>query len=212
MAGAIYCGFSRVTMHTMLEKYTAKNNKFLPGWREGISSDYNSVFQGFPKMLLPNDTKNNSKQIKSLKESFSRRWNPSSTKGEYLKAFSSETWNSLPLQSKQQHSIKSCSACDCNYSLQMGLFPVRSIALKRKNPISEAIEIQAKKIRVSQQLTPTSSKKALGRRILHELNPICQKSVGSDLCSVLAVTPESNVQKRQSKTEKRGTSDVFFGK
>ena len=201
MAGAIYCGFARVAVHVHIQRHTSSNNQLLPRWKENVISDYNSDFRGYSRMLLPTDPKNVSKRIISLRECFGRRWNPANTKVEYFRTFSLDAWNSLSQQSKQQHSLQSCTACDCNYSLQMSYFPVRSKAIKRKSPVSKAVEEQVKKIRLSQQITPTSSKRALGRRILGELNPICKESVGFDLCAVLTSTPEAAVQRKKPKKE-----------
>ena len=58
-----------------------------------------------------------------------------------------------------------------------------------------------KKIRISQQETPTCSKRELGCRIHRELNPICKESVGLDRCAVLTSTPEAAVQRRKPKKE-----------
>ena len=148
MAGAIYCGFARVAVYTNIKKYTTGNNWLQTSWKESFITEYNSVFRGYPKMQLSNDPKNISKRVTSLRECFSRRWNPASTKEEYLRTFSLDAWNSLS-------------------------FPFRSIAIKRKHPISTAVDTQAKKIRLSQQATPTSSKREIDRKILRELNPLC---------------------------------------
>ena len=73
--------------------------------------------------------------------------------------------------------------------------------LKRKSPVSKAVEGTVIKIKLSQQVTPTSSKKELGRRILTELNPLCRETIGLDLPQVLVATPESGVQKKKTKQE-----------
>ena len=90
------------------------------------------------------------RKIVHLRACFSRRWNPADSKAEYLKTFSLESWNSLSVASKQKHSLQSCTACDCNYSLQIAHIPIRSKSLKRKSLKNN-----------SQQVTPTSSKKSL---------------------------------------------------
>ena len=109
--------FARVAL---LQKYTSSNNHLLPRWSENVISDYNSDFRGYSRMLLPTDPKNVSKRVMNIRECFGRRWNPADTKAEL------DAWNSLPLQSKQQHSLQLCTACDCNYSLHMVHFPIRS--------------------------------------------------------------------------------------
>ena len=84
MAGAIYCGFARVAVQTLLQKYTSSNNHLLPRWSENVISDYKSDFRGYSRMLLPTDPKNVSKRVMSIRECFGRRWNPADTKVEHF--------------------------------------------------------------------------------------------------------------------------------
>ena len=131
------------------------------------------------------------RKIVHLRACFSRRWNPADSKAEYLKTFSLESWNSLSVASKQKHSLQSCTACDCNYSLQIAHIPIRSKSLKRKS------------------LKNNSQQKELGWRILTELNPICKQAVRLDLSGVLIATPESGVQKKKTRKELRNNTVAY---
>ena len=204
MAGVIYCGFARVAVHVLAQRHSLPNGNLSPNWKESVIGEYNSKFRGYPSMCFPSENqKYISEKISDIQACFKHRWNPSEGKTEYLKTFSNDAWNSLSMSLKQAHSLNSCKACDCSYSLEMATFPVRSRAIKRKNPVTKVMEEPIKKIKLSLQQTPTSTKKVLGRRILKELNPICNQSVGADLTQVLAATPEASVQTRKTSQERK---------
>ena len=128
MAGAIYCGFSRVAVYTIAQKHSLPNGNMNPGWREKLISEYNNAFQGYSAMQFPSSHKQIALKITAIKACFHRRWNPSDNKREYLKTFSVEAWKSLSMEAKKRHSLSACIACDCNYSLISATFPVRSKA------------------------------------------------------------------------------------
>ena len=108
-----------VAVQTLLQTYTLSNHQLAPRWKESVIADYSARFRGCSSMQLPGDNlKYASEKIIELRACFGRRWNPSDSKAEYFKTFSFEAWNSLTVESKQNHSLKSCTACDCNYSFQ----------------------------------------------------------------------------------------------
>ena len=140
-ARVIYCGFAKVAVQTLLQKYTLSNHRLAPTWKEKVITDYNVQFRGCTITLLPTDMKYVSEKIVDLRTCLGCRWNPADSKAEYLKTFSLESWNSYSVASKEKHSLQSCTACNCNYTLQMAHFPVRSNALKRKSPVAKEVEV-----------------------------------------------------------------------
>ncbi len=205
MAGSINCGFAQVAVYTALQKLSLPDRSLPPDTNAKLIQEYSRQFQGY-RHMLPQQGKERYFAAKSrlLKTCFARRWNPSERKEEFLKTFSASAWRDLALEKKQQHTLKDCEACHSNYGMQIASFPTRSRALKRKNPVSEVVETQVKRIKASHDKTPKSTQKQLGEAIVATLNPLCQEAVGVPLSKVLESTPKSNVQKRLSPEERKG--------
>ena len=142
MAGVIYCGCARVAVHVLVQRHSLPSGNL----KESVIGEYNSKFRGHPSMCFPSkNQKYISEKSTDIQACFKHRWT-SKSRREYLNTFSNDAWNSLSLSLKQAHSLNSCKACDCSYSLEMATFPVRSRAIKRKSPVTKVMEEPIKKL------------------------------------------------------------------
>ncbi len=201
MANIITCGFARVRVREIVRKHTKKGCSLAVNKHDDIVHEYNSMFENYPKMQACGESRYLTKKFRELNASFSRRWNPRSNLTIYMDTFSEENWTKLPQTQKQQHSLQLCQACPFNFSDIDCAFPVRSPAAKRKLEDSQLVNVE---VSVPDLTTPpTKVAKKLGRDIIAQLNPACQRITKMPLSRVLDLTPGSGVTQRKSHTEKK---------
>ena len=125
MAQAINCNYSRTAIRVLCQEEFAKCGvaKCLPYLSlVKVVEAYNRHFseQGQCMNLSLAVAK---KRVHPLLTTFNKRWNLYSQKTTFLDVFSLTSWNQLPLEEKNKHTLQQCSECHTQHLSLTKAFP-----------------------------------------------------------------------------------------
>ena len=125
--------------------------------------DYNQHFQNYPNLQLSYPVV--VKKLPKLMSAFNKKWHPKEKRNSYLQTFSLDSWTTMVSEEeKNDHVVSSCNICHTKYRVVTSTFPgTPPISIESSEPPS--ITISA---------ADMSSPRKLGRKVLAEMNPICQ--------------------------------------
>jgi hypothetical protein len=126
------------------------------------------------------DFKSFNRKLPELRKKFST-WNSrkAQEREQYLEAFSTDTWDKLSLQAKDEHSLKNCRGCFHKYSAVQSFFPVAAKQFKsclKDNPTVVAQEISSN-IHAKPVKCTRREYKHGAQEIYDRLNPVFEKNL-----------------------------------
>ena len=137
---------------------------------------------------------------------FSKKWRPTEARPEYLATLSIQKWKVLSLGQKAKHTLSNCNACYQQFqSLQLA-FPGKPCYIPEPDSSQQLIESKLNEIKETASKTPETTTKAMGSVIVSTLDPICRNTVGVSIGEVLAATPKSMLQARETPQQKKQKS------
>ena len=165
MSQAINCNYARAGIRTLYNRKSKNGHKLSQTELQSVINEYNQRYEG-QDMHLQHSV--GYKRIPQLVATFNKKWHPQSQKDTFLAVFGLSAWAELTSEEKNKHTIRNCNACHTQHLSLTRAFPDRaSRALDKENP---AI------VFTRQDLTsPTKC----GRKVLTELNAICQENFAS---------------------------------
>ena len=108
--------------------------------------------------------------------------------GVYLSVFSMEAWKALPQEERKEHTLRECRACQEKFPELSKAFPAPT---RRGKKAAVVPSKNTHSIQLSQH--DLSSPKALGGKVLRELNNISQQAFLKSGEEVLVESPKSNI-------------------
>ena len=105
----------------------------------------------------------------------------------------------LSQEEKETHSVKQCKACREKYSVLTEVFPTPR--RRRKTPVAVPRGPNTATIQLSEQ--DLSTPKALGRKVLRELNNISQEKFQKSGEEVIVETPKSHLTHKPTSRDQR---------
>ena len=167
MSIAINCAYARVALREFHQRHQIHfgNSRALErGSKKKIVEDYNEHFKSFPNLLLPYTVA--VKKLPKLLHDFNQRWHPQEQHRCYIDTFSTDSWKALCEKEKQQHTVRNCEICMKSHPILVKAFPGGTYISTNAQSNSQCISLSDSDI---------SSPRALGRKVLEEITPICQK-------------------------------------
>ena len=191
MSEAINCNFARcAVLHCM-----RKRIKLPRGEMPHIIREYNSIFTSTPALQVTQKVAAN--KFAAICRTFNRKWHPQEMKSTYISTFSLENWNALSLEERSRHALRNCTSCSKNFAAFSAAFP------SPKSIIKKPLLPQPKSTGIKFCEQDLSSPKALGRKVLQELNTISEERFQMSAKSVLADTPRSHLVLKPTYEERR---------
>ena len=120
MAQYFNCGYARVAAYEIAKKLSTTNDwtRLRNCNEEELVSHFQRRFHQRKEFAITNTTYF-TRNLRSLLPMFSRRWNPTSARGEYHSHFSEHSWKKLTQEAKDTHSLKRMHTFIPTYSKQL---------------------------------------------------------------------------------------------
>ncbi len=183
-----FCNYARVAIRTIAQTYQRKGISLVKGAVVQVREEYNEHFQSSKAMELSYVMA--TKKIPQILKAFNQRWHPQYQRQRFLETFSLAAWTCLPQQDKE-HSLRNCTACG-----------VKHLSLTRSFPGEPKVTLEGNPPTITFTKHDLSSQRALGRKVLSEVNAISQEHLSASVQQVLSNTPQSHLIKKPSSTQR----------
>ena len=172
------------------------NGKLLPrGKMPEITCDYNHNFASVQGLQVSYGVA--VKRFQAINKLFNRKWHPQQMKEAYLSVFSIDTWKTLSQEEREKHTLKECKVCNEKFAILNNAFPAH---VKRgKKPIA----VPKKVVQIEFTGQDMSTPKALGRKVLRELDNLSQERFQKSGEDVLIDAPKSHLVRKPTPEDLR---------
>ena len=174
-----------------------KGNLLQKGKMPEILRDYNLNFASAHGLQVTYGVA--AKRFQAICKIFNNKWHPQETKGAYLSVFSVEAWKVLSQEEREKHTLKDCKACSEQFEALSDAFPTS--VRRRKKPIEVPKKSKSVTIKLSDE--DLSTPRALGQKVLKELNNISQERFHKSGEDVIIETPKSHLIRTPTSEELR---------
>ena len=195
MSSSINCNFVRCAVQHFMSTHM-KGNLLQKGKMPDILRDYNRNFSSVHGLQMTYGIA--AKRFQAICRIFNNKWHPQETKGAYLSVFSVEAWKVLSQEEREKHTLRESKACSEQFAALNDAFPT---SVRRKKPI--AVPKKSKSVTIELSNQDLSTPKALGRKVLKELNNISQERFHKSGEEVIIETPKSHLIRKPTSEELR---------
>ena len=123
------CGFCRVSIKELSHEYKFRKKIDEKTREEKFREQFHSAFN-LEEMIFDKPPKYSSlfnRRCNQILNCFSKKWNPSSSRGNYVTVFSILNWEKLSRQEKNKHSLSECERCRQKYFELQCSFPCKPV-------------------------------------------------------------------------------------
>lgn len=193
MSQAINCNYARAAIRVLCQRECSQRGSVKQLSQASIVKVVDNLFSEFNSQMHLSLT-TAKKRIRQLLDEFNKKWHPQSLRDTFLSVFSLNSWTILPLEEKNKHTLKGCSACSKQHLSLTRAFPCNKAMktkLKNEDPV------------ISFNEQDLSSPSNLGKKALRELNAICEEQFKKSVQDVICETPRSKLIKNPSSQERQ---------